>query len=220
MDYKKFIVDSLIRISGRQNEQQVFRDWIEMMSISIFNNSCLIHDEAWSERESRFINIGKKYSQEEFENMGGMLQALIAIFEERYGDILGEIYMETGSGSKNTGQFFTPYNLSLLMAKTAFRERKYKDGEIIRINEPSSGSGGGIIAMANILRDNGINYQRQMYVVAQDLDWNAVYMTYIQLSLLGIKAIVVQGDTLTEPYKKGYDKSRVLMTPAKMGALI
>ena len=57
-------------------------------------------------------------------------------------------------------------------------------------------------------------------VVCQDLDWTAVYMCYVQLSLLGVKAIVVQGDTLAEPYKKCYPKERVFYTPAKRGLLI
>ena len=69
------------------------------------------------------------------------------------------------------------------------------------------------------MKEKGINYQRKMDVVAQDLDWKGVYMCYLQLSLLGIKATVVQGDTLAEPYSKGYPPDRVLHTPAKMGVL-
>lgn len=57
-------------------------------------------------------------------------------------------------------------------------------------------------------------------VVAQDLDWLAVYMTYIQLSLYGIDAIVCQGDTLMQPYKSGYPRRRVLRTPRNAGLLI
>ncbi len=45
-------------------------------------------------------------------------------------------------------------------------------------------------------------------------------MTYIQLSLLGVRAIVVQGDTLVDPYRKGYDECRVFRTPAEEGVLI
>ena len=48
---------------------------------------------------------------------------------------------------------------------------------------------------------------------------DGVYMTYIQLSLLGVKAIVVQGDSLCEPYKLGYDEKRVFRTPAEMGVI-
>lgn len=56
-------------------------------------------------------------------------------------------------------------------------------------------------------------------VVARDLDWNGVYMTYVQLSMIGIKAVVIQGDTLAEP-EKNYNAERFLMTPAKIGAIL
>nr|DAZ74261.1 MAG TPA: type I restriction-modification system methyltransferase [Caudoviricetes sp.] len=82
--------------------------------------------------------------------------------------------------------------------------------------EPSTGGGGMIIAAARVLKERGMNPQRCMDVVAQDLDWKAVHMTYLQLSLLGIKATVVQGNSLTEPYTgRGYPPARVLYTPAK-----
>lgn len=90
----------------------------------------------------------------------------------------------------------------------------------IPLHEPSCGSGGMVVATAQVLQKRGINYQKTLDVVCQDLDWSAVYMCYVQLSLLGIKAIVVQGDTLAESYKKGYPKERVFYTPAKRGLLI
>ena len=77
-----------------------------------------------------------------------------------------------------------------------------------------------IIAVAKVLREMGIDYQKKIEVVAQDLDWNGVFMSYVQFSLLGIDAIVVQGDTLIEPYVKGYPEGRVLRTPRNRGALI
>ena len=78
-----------------------------------------------------------------------------------------------------------------------------------------------IIAAVRVLKDRGLNPQRCMYVTAQDLDWKGVYMTYVQLSLLGIKAVAVQGDTLTEPYNdRNYPPERVLYTPAQKGLLI
>ena len=77
-----------------------------------------------------------------------------------------------------------------------------------------------IIAVVRVLKDRGVNPQRCMRVTAQDLDWKGVYMTYVQLSLLGIKAIVVQGDTLSAPYGKCYPPERVLYTPAEKGLII
>ena len=78
-----------------------------------------------------------------------------------------------------------------------------------------------IIAAAKVLREAGINYQRYMRVVAQDMDWKGVYMTYLQISLLGIRGIVVQGDTLAEPYMPGKTpRERIMVTPAEMGVMI
>lgn len=86
--------------------------------------------------------------------------------------------------------------------------------------EPTCGSGGMVIAAAQVLQEKGINYQRVLDVVCQDLDWTAVYMCYVQLSLLGVKAIVAQGNTLSEPYTANHPKEKVFYTPAKRGLLI
>ena len=77
-----------------------------------------------------------------------------------------------------------------------------------------------ILATAKALKNAGINYQRRLKVVAQDLDWLGVYMTYVQCNIIGIDAIVVQGDTLKEPYTSNYPKSRTLRTMNNMGGLI
>ena len=124
--------------------------------------------------------------------------------------------MEAGCGNKYVGQFFTPFHLSELCARLG------ADGtdKIYHMNEPSCGGGAMILATAKALKDIGINYQRRLKVVAQDLDWLGVYMTYVQCNIVGIDAIVVQGDTLKEPYANNYPKSRILRTMNNMGGLI
>ena len=57
-----------------------------------------------------------------------------------------------------------------------------------------------IIAFAESLKDNGYNYQHQLYVEAIDIDELCFKMTYIQLSLLGIPARVIRGDSLSMQY--------------------
>lgn len=59
------------------------------------------------------------------------------------------------------------------------------------------GAGGMILAYIRNLRENKINYQKEFLAIAQDIDRRCAYMTYIQLSLLGIPAQVSWGDTLT-----------------------
>lgn len=162
----------------------------------------------------------KKYEPEEQKQFSKMFILLGAAFQKGITDLLGEIYMESGCGSKATGQFFTPFHVSALTAKLSLRKNISEQEKLI-INEPSVGGGGMIIAMAKVLKDRGINYQRCMEVVAQDLDWRSVYMAYVQFSLLGISAEVVQGDTLSEPYVQGkYPEECIFKTPKRMGVLM
>lgn len=55
-----------------------------------------------------------------------------------------------------------------------------------------------ILAFAKSLDKHDINYQQQLLVEATDISDICVYMTYIQLSLYGIPAVVHCGDTLTQ----------------------
>ena len=70
------------------------------------------------------------------------------------------------------------------------------------------GSGVMVLAYAVALQQNGINYQKQLVVTANDIDFTAVYMTYIQLSLWHIPAIVTRGNYLTNEVRE------VFYTPA------
>ena len=221
-NYEQFIVNSVTKMSGQYTPYQVFSDWITMTAMAISNSCNMIHNHIYEEREKRYATIAAKYSEEELMTFGSMTGALSLTMDEKFADLLGEIYMKAGCGSSNTGQFFTPYHISYLVAKMGYDNKfdNYAGKDPIEIVEPSAGGGGMTIAIAQVAKEHGIDYQRRLHIVAQDLDYNSVYMTYIQLSLLGIKAIVVQGDSLKEWYQKGYDERRVYRTPAEMGVLI
>ena len=50
---------------------------------------------------------------------------------------------------------------------------------------------------ASALKRHKIDYQTKMLAVATDIDLKCVHMAYIQLSLYGIPAVVIHGNTLT-----------------------
>ena len=224
MDRKKEIIDCIKSMSGKYSEYEVFSDWIRCMAMSISNSLEMVHGKIYREREDSYIGTISKYSQEEFMKFAEMTAFLVETLEDGPDDVLGDIYMKSGMGSKAAGQFFTPFHLSELCAKTAISNIDMvisDENGLIEMNEPSCGGGGMILAVAKALNENGIDYQRRMRVVAQDLDWKAVYMCYVQLSLLGIDAICVQGDSLSSPYcPKLTMKANVMYTPAHMGVLI
>lgn len=217
MDHKKEIIKTINFMSGSRSPYEVYCDWVKVMALSIQNNLQMIHDSLWQEREDEYMKAISSYGKDA-QNFVKMFVLLSESMEEKLSDTLGEIYMESGCGNKNTGQFFTPFHVSEACALMAL---KGEDGSRrIKLNEPSCGGGGMVIAAAKVLKDKGINYQNVLKVVAQDLDWKAVYMCYVQLSLLGIDAVVVQGNTLSEPDWTTRPRECIFRTPKNMGALL
>lgn len=222
MDYKKEMIDSIRKIAGRYSVYEIFTDYIRMGALSIQNTCDQNHGKIWKEREQMYMDTVRKYNSDETKVMCNLIGLLTYALEDNLEDVLGDVYMKADMGSKAAGQFFTPFHLSELTARVGVDIDRLKDTEeIIEMNEPSCGGGGMIIAVCKVLKDAGINFQKRLRVVAQDLDWKGVYMTYLQLSLIGCNAIVVQGDTLRQPYDpEKTDSAHILRTPKNMGALL
>lgn len=184
----KYIIDNINRMAGKYTPHQVFADWVEMSALSIAQSI-----EPNKEREDAFLSVARKYSEDNFLVLGCMLGRLSFLLENGLDDYLGKIYMELSSGNSHTGQFFTPFHVCEMMAGVALADY---DGGTEYLNEPSSGGGANILAYAKVMKAKGYNYQQLLEVKAQDLDYKCVYMTYLQLSLAGVNAVVIQGNSL------------------------
>ena len=186
-NYIKEITD----LSGRYSTWEVWNDFISICAISL-SNSC--DKEQAPQREEEYLRIVKKYKPDELQVFCKLFAQLVMDLEEDPDqDILGETYSRLRIVSKAHGQYFTPYNLSKAMAKMIMGEMD--DGPHL-INEPTCGSGSNLIAAANTMKEEGINYQHNAYFVAQDIDSVVAKMCYIQMSLLGMPGVVIVGNTL------------------------
>ena len=183
------IIKTIQSMIGKYGVYNIFEDWVRMIALAYANQ--IVFSE---KREDEYLEIMKRYDDVEHSKFYEMYAWLLEWSEEQMTDMLGYIYMHLELGSKAHGQFFTPYHVCQMMAKM----QKY-DGKIIKVNEPSCGAGGNIIALAEALKEQGINYQQKMEVICQDIDTKAVYMTYVQMCLYGIPAIVYQANTLSDP---------------------
>lgn len=219
MNRKQEIITMINSISGSRSPYDVFCDWVKCMALAFANRSTLFEDEVRKKREEEYRKTielyGGKSGEKQFGMMCGML---IETMQTNISDVLGEIYMEAGCGNKGTGQFFTPFHISEMCAKATLSQ--YKPGEILYLNEPSCGGGGMMIAVAKALWEQGAEYWRYMKVVTQDLDWKAVYMCYVQLSILGIDAIVMQKNSLEKSDVEEYAPERIFRTLRNRGALL
>ncbi len=206
-------------MSGKYSPTLIFDDFVKMVAISLSNSTEIIHNKIWEKRESEYKTIASKYTKEEFCDFIKILAILSNLYNEKIFDYLGYIYMKCEMGNKRTGQFFTPYNLSELIAKLSIDdiEKIRQTDNIITLNEPACGGGGLILAYLKNLKDNNINYQKKVKIIAQDLDFRSVYMTYVQLSLIGARAKVMQVDTLAAHNVN--NKECIFYTPMWKGML-
>lgn len=183
------IITSIQLMTGKYGVYDIFSDWVEMMALAFWNQV-----QFSQKREDRYKDIIKKYEKKEQSRLIELFAWLTEWADQEMTDMLGYIYMHLDISSKHHGQFFTPYHICRMMAKM----QKYKE-EPYEVNEPTCGAGGNIIALAESMKDQGINYQRYLMAVCQDIDIKAVYMAYVQMNLYGIPAICFQSDTLADP---------------------
>ena len=86
------------------------------------------------------------------------------------------------------------------MAEMTFTgsEEKLKEKNWIGYYEPCCGAGGMTIGFAEAMQKKKYNFQQQLVVWCEDIDENCLLMAYVQLSLLGIKAICKVKNSLSQ----------------------
>jgi len=204
MDYKKEFQKCMKDIDYSKHDYDVFRDFLNLASLSLANS--FYKDEKLEKEYMEIIGRYKK-NQEKFGELLGIV--VCALDENPFQDFLGEIFMTLELENKRNGQFFTPYHLSLLIAKmqvskNAIEEEINKKG-YITVSEPACGSGGMVIAFAQALKEEGINPQQSFYFVATDIDQRCSNMCFIQTALLGLCGGVAWGNTLTVEQYRAYN---------------
>jgi type I restriction-modification system DNA methylase subunit len=191
MDYLDEFCKTIKGITGKHTIYAVWSDFLECSAVSLHNSI-----QKTDELEKQYEEIMSKYTMDEMMQMSKLLGLVVLALEERFRDFLGEVFHRLELHQKFKGQFFTPYPLCRMMAKIAIDEDA-KDGKLTLLNDPCVGSGSMIIAYCEELRELGVNYQQSLEVDATDIDKNCYCMAYIQLSLLGVPAILHWANSLS-----------------------
>jgi type I restriction-modification system DNA methylase subunit len=198
VDYIREFNMKLQALDRSKSIETVFRDFLTLGTYALaqpFYQS--------NEIEQQFNRIISEYTKEQAEEFSKLLALLVSAFEVEFRDFLGEVFTHNSFGSANKGQFFTPYRVSKMMSQmTGYNVKKYQRSDIMTLCEPCCGSGGMIIAFAEAMLESGMNFQERLYVEATDIDELCFEMTYIQLSILGIPAKVIWGDSLSQEHRE------------------
>ena len=183
--------------------RSAWQAWADLMSVMAcsFANAVDKREKTWTAREKEYEGCIKRLGG--VEKPAQCFAHIVNALEENPNqDFLGDLYMELNLGNHWKGQFFTQYHVCELMSRITIGEEVSEQIDkqgFAAINDCACGAGATLIATANTLKERGINYQRDVLFVGQDIDRVVGQMCYIQLSLLGCAGYVAIADTLTNP---------------------
>ena len=198
---------------------QVWADFISMFAIAISNRVDKKHFEV---REKEYLKIQSGYFKSEMDVIVELFCIIVmALEKDMWQDFLGSLYMRLELGNHWKGQFFTPYDITKMMAKISVGGDLYeavKEKGYISVNDCACGAGATLIAFAEAAYNelsvkHGLNWQNHVLFTAQDIDPVTAKMCYIQLSLLGCAGFIKIGDTLSDPMQNGDDDTNYWYTP-------
>ncbi len=149
-------------------------------------------------REEEYLQVAGKYEKEELNRMATALGMLVMEMERKpFQDLLGPYYLEVGSKFSRDlrGEFYTPRSVGDAITKMMFDIPKIvAEGKPISVNDPACGSSGLILSVAELFAKGGaVDLIR---ATCQDVSRVACDMSYVNLTLWGVPARVILGNTL------------------------
>jgi len=180
------LIESLART--RSSPLEVFADFARVAACAL----------AAQTREAEYLAVAKNYSRAELEIFARVLAGLVSEMEAQpFTDLLGPYYLEIGSKFARDlrGEFYTPQPIGDLMTRMLVDAPGIIDaGRPVTVCDPAGGSGGLILSLAaEFARANAVDLLR---VTCQDVSKIACDLAYLNLTLWGVPARIIQGDSL------------------------
>lgn len=202
------IIKGLKTLGSRHSLWSVFEDWLKVCAISISNSVDWNHRE---EREQQYLETISKYTPDEQKILVETFSELVVALEREHTksgptDLLGKVFHSLELHNKYHGQFFTPFHICEFMGHVALGDGGEAGNAVsgalsqkgyVSVCEPCVGSGGMVLGFASAMHREKLNYCEQMVAYCCDIDIKCVYMAYLQLSLYGIPAVIIHGNSLT-----------------------
>ena len=192
-DLKKDFIKEVQAAARSRFAVDVFADMVRAWALAI--ESPLSLGERHKAIEDEYFQIKGRYEPEEFAHFPQALALVFLALEYHREDFLGHALEALGAANTRNGQFLTPVCVSRMMAKVGLSGFEHKPGEVVKLADSACGSSVLLIEGAEQLIAQGAN-QRDIVLVAGDIDGRACDISYVQLSLLGYAACVQHMDAL------------------------
>ncbi len=169
---------------------------MELMAISLSN---VVKHPEWEEREQQYLQLIKTIDADAAAAAAGFVMNWFTQQPEPI-DLLGPFHTWVGMDNAGTGQFFTPWHISVMMAKMQFGskedvEKQIKNKGYISVADPTCGAGGMLVAAANALSALDIDPRKGVYYGVELMPTTA-YTAFVQCALYGLPAVIQHGDSM------------------------
>jgi len=198
-DLKKDFIKILESLDRSKDRQEHFRNFCEMAYCAYVKTTQTDKDKA-DAIESRYMEIVGTYrNKDDVRKMPELISIATYGIHKGRCDFLGEIAGEIEALDKKNGQFFTPYDVSKLMAKMQMPNvaALIEEKGFFSLGDPAAGAGCMLLTAADVVEEAGFNPMDCMSVHAIELNLQTYHMLYLQLSLRCIAAQVIHGNALS-----------------------
>lgn len=190
--------------SKRQTE--VFADFCELAYCALAKKASPFPDQR-DQLEAQYMQVVSRYRDpDDIRAMPEMLALALSAIRAGGTDFMGQVAAEQGALDAGLGQFFTPYEVSRLIAEMSLGDAAamIADKGFLTLQEPAAGAGGMLLAAADTLEAQNIALT-DVWMEAIELSRSTYHMLYVQMAARGIAGCVICGNSLSlETYASAY----------------
>ena len=209
---RKQFIKAFDSLAHHRQRHDVFADFLDM-AVCAIRKRTLPPGPAADALEDQYMAVVKRNTVEDVRKIPELLTIAALAVQDGGCDFLGLVAGDLELINGHMGQFFTPYDVSRMIAEMTLDtvDEIIAEQGFVTVQEPACGAGGMIIAAADVIARKGFDIGRQLYVDATDISPMCFKMSYLQASLRGIPATIRRGNTLT------LEMFEHAMTPAFFG---
>lgn len=193
------ILDRYAQRNGK-DPSTMFNEWIEWLCKQFELKNIFYTDKEYYEG---MFKRAKEDNEEFFEAMLLWIEIFYTGVQSGAWDSFGYIYelcYQSGSKASKLGQFFTPSDVSDLMAEIVGVKKTIKqEDDIMSYHDCACGSGRTLISAWN-----KCDKYKKNFFVAGDIDISSVNMCALNFMINGMVGVVERKDALTQKWYSGY----------------
>ncbi len=197
-EHRKQFIKAFESLARHRERHDVFADFLEM-AVCAVRKKTMPPGDAADAIEAQYMAVVKRNRPEDVRAMPRLLGITALAVQEGGCDFLGQVTGDLELINGHMGQFFTPYDVSRMIAELTLDtvDEVIAEQGFVTVQEPACGAGGMIIAAADVIERKGFDIGRHLYVDGTDISPMCFRMSYLQASLRGIPATIRRGNTLS-----------------------